>query len=323
MQIAPSVDWVPASLADVASPAFRLTAYFPYQAAHPYVLTEAWEALFACFEPIIHDRCDRVRMWDKPGAKARRSKVIQTADWHPFTHLKAVYSDVEHGIYTGFSFADRADDADLSGRGPCAFRFMVKPVIQLDATIAVEDWRDGRLDLDATLGALQALPFISFVAGYGLCLSERFAEGDRGSFLGQMIPVARRLPALDIMHADARAWIDGDESNFAQMGLAGVNWITGIGEPFFSKGGKAKLSEGLPTGISSETGKNGIIFRIGDKPITGEAGVDDGTLPLYQALGTRLKTLWSPNSRLSPVFGDHYARESLAWERRFFDGAGR
>jgi len=167
------------------------------------------------------------------------------------------------------------------------------------------------------------IPFISLTIGYGLSISNRFSYGDSGGLFGQLIPVGRKYPALDIVHVDKRSYFDGDESMFEKIGLAaGINWITGVGEPFFSRGGGAKLGEGLPAGITSETGPYGIIFRLGDSPITGQAGVDDATLPLYYALGERLAPLWSPSLRNDPVFGDNYARESLAWERRFFDGGG-
>lgn len=327
-----ATDWInapffadqgPAAIGATLSPAFRVTGFFPYRAAHPYTLTDAWEAVFACFKPIVEERCDRIRMWEMPGAKARRSKAVQTADWHPFRHLKAVHSNVDSGIFTGFSFADSTDDKDMSGRGPTAFRFFVGSSIRLDATVSVADWNAGRLDIDAVCAALSALPFVSFTAGLGFCLSERHAQGDDGGFLGRMMPAAHRYPVLDTMHAERRAFFSGDERDFPKIGLAGINWITGVGEPFFSKGGGAKLGQGLPDGVTAETGKHGIVFRLGDAPITGEAGVDDATLPLYHALGQRLKTVWSPQPRPSPVFGDDYPRESLAWERRFFDGPGK
>lgn len=303
------------------SPAFRVTAFFPYRTAHPYTHVGAWESIFACFKPILEERCDRVRMWDMPGGKARRSKAIQTSDWYPFRHLKSVHSDVESGIFTGFSFADSTDDKDMSGRGPATFRFFVGSAIRLDATLSITDWASGRLDIDAVVAALATLPFVSFTAGYGLCLSERHAQGDDGGFLGQLIGVAQRYPVLDMMHAERRAFFPGNEADFPRIGLAGINWITAVGEPFFSKAGGARLSDGLSPDITASIGPNGVVFRLGDAPVTGERGVDDATLPLYYELGHRLAQAWTPVARPSPVFGDAYPRESLAWERRFFEGS--
>jgi hypothetical protein len=305
-------------LAEAASPAFRVSACFPYRAAHPYVLTGQWEALFALFAPILRDRCDRIQMWDNPGAKARRSKAIQPGDWHPFAHLRSVHSDVDDGMFTGFYFVDASDTRNMRGRGPAAFRFFVGSAIRLDACIPLEDWHAGALDGDALVAALQALPYVSFAAGYGLCLSDRFAEGDSGEFLGQLMPLAARYPALDLVHAEKRTWFDGTEHDFARVGLTGINWLTGVGEPFVTQGGRDRLGAGLPADIAIASGPNGIVFRLGPKPLSGEAGVDDAALPLYAALGARLRTVWMPQPCPSPLFGDDHAHESLVYERRFF-----
>lgn len=305
-------------LAEAASPAFRVSACFPYWAAHPYVLTAQWEALFAPFAPILRQRCDRIRMWDEPGAKARRSKAIQPDDWQPFAQLRKTHSDVDDGMFVGFHFVDATDTREMLGRGPAAFRFFVGSVIRLDACIPLEDWHAGALDVTALIAALQALPYISFVAGYGLCLSDRFAQGDAGEFLGQLMPLAARYPALDLVHIDSRTWFDGTEHDFAKVGLMGINWLTGVGQSLITQGGRDWLSAGIPADIAIDTGPNGTVFQLGAKPISGEAGVDDATLPLYAALGSQLRSVWMPKPRPSPLFGDDFAKESLAHELRFF-----
>lgn len=305
-------------LAEAASPAFRVSACFPYRAAHPYALAAQWEDLFAVFAPILRQRCDRIQMWDDPGAKARRSKAIQPGDWHPFAHLRSMHADVDDGMFVGFYFVDASDTRDMRGRGPAAFRFFVGSAIRLDACIPLDDWDAGAFDIDALVAALQALPYVSFAAGYGLCLSDRFAQGDGGEFLGQLMPLAQRFPALDLVHAEKRTWFSGTEHDFAKVGLTGINWLTGVGEPFATQGGWDRLGAGLPAGITMSRGPNGMVFQLGPKPISGEAGVDDDTLPLYAALGARLRSVWLPQPRPSPLFGDDFAPESLAYERRFF-----
>lgn len=87
-----------------ASPVFRLTSYFPYYEAHPYLMPDAWQALLDCFLPLVREHCDRIILWNRPGAKARRGKRIFEADWRPFHHLSSLQNDVESGIFTGFSF---------------------------------------------------------------------------------------------------------------------------------------------------------------------------------------------------------------------------
>lgn len=244
--------------------------------------------------------------------------MIQAGDWHPFEHMRSVHANVDDGIFVGFYFVDTSDTREMQGRGPAAFRFFAGSTIRLDVCIPLEDWHAGALDAEALVAALQALPYVSFAAGFGLCLSDRFAQGDGGEFLGQLMPIAARYPALDLVHAEIRTWYSGDERDFAKVGLTGINWLTGVGEPFYTRGGREQLGSGLPAGIDIATGPNGIAFRLGPRPISGETGIDDATLPLYAALGARLRTVWMPQPRPSPIFGDDNAQASLAHERRFF-----
>lgn len=314
----PSPNW---TLSDQARPAFRVFVHLPYDRAHPYVLTEVYEELFSVFAPILQQRCDRIRMWDRPGANARRGNKIKPSDWRPFEHLKSVYSDPSNGIFAGFYFID-ATDSDMAGRGPCSFRFFVGSSIRLDACIPLEDWQAGRLDTGALVTALQKLPYFSFLAGYGLSLSDQFDNAAAFDLMETLMPVARRYPALDLQHAEQRSAVRGDEGDAASFWIAGINWLTGVGGPFLSAlGGAAVLTRDLPAGIDVNVGPNGVAFKLGERPITGEAGVDDATLPLYHYLGHRLRPLEYPSADTLRkfVFGKYKEAESLAWMRRFYD----
>ncbi|MCV0397647.1 MAG: DUF3396 domain-containing protein [Rhizobiaceae bacterium] len=314
----PSSNW---TLADQAQPAFRLFAHLSFYKAHPYVFTEQYEALFALFAPILKERCDKIMMWDRPGANARRGNKIKPDDWRPFEHIKSIHSDPSNGIFTGFYFVDKSDK-DMKGRGLCSFRFFVGSSIRLDACIPLEDWQAGRLDVEALVAVLQTLPYFSFSAGYGLSLSDQFDNAAAFDLAEMLIPVAHRYPALDLQHAEQRNAVPKDEADASAFWIGGVNWLTGVGEPFVSAlGGAPALARGLPAGIDMNSGSSGVVFRLGEHPITGEAGVDDTALPLYRQLGQRLRPIGYPDadSLRKFVFGKFKQAESLAWMRRFYD----
>jgi hypothetical protein len=312
------------------SPCFRLCAYFPYKEAHPYVHTDAFEELFACFAPVLKERCDRIRMWDRPGASARRGTKIKPEDWAPFRHLKSVYSDVEHGVFTGFYFINKAEGKSMDGGGPCAFRYFVYGSGGLlDICVPLEDWRARRIDISAALAALHKIPLYSFLGGYGLSLAETYREDE-------LIPIAQKYPALDLAAATSRHWLPGGwpEQERDRYWIAGINWLTGIGAPFLSMlGGAAALVAGLPAAIEAKSGPHNTIFQLGPAPVTGEAGADDASLPLYHALGKKLRPpnfhvkdkdlesagISEPYNSFGPVFGPMKWEESLAWARRFYD----
>jgi len=317
------------TLGDAVAPCFRLSAYFPYREAHPYTNTEAFEELFACFAPILRDHCDRIRMWDRPGAKARRATKIKAGDWTPFRHLKSVYSDVEHGIWTGFYFIDRREDREMAGGKPCSFRYFVYgDATILDACVPLGDWRAGRLDIAAVKAALQKIPYYSMVAGYGLSLRETYHANE-------LPPIALKYPALDLAAATSRnyfpdEWPDKERNHYW---IAGISWLTGIGEPFLTwLGGTKAITNGLPAAILVDEAQHGVIFQLGPQPITGEAGVDDAHLQLYHALGQRLRPhdfhvkdedmesigQSEPYRSFGPVFGEMAWEESLRWARRFY-----
>jgi hypothetical protein len=62
----------------------------------------------------MREHCDKIILWDRPGAKARRGKRILEADWRPFHHLTRVESDVACGIFVGFSFLDGTMRLDVA-----------------------------------------------------------------------------------------------------------------------------------------------------------------------------------------------------------------
>lgn len=309
------------ALHDEANPVFRLTAYFPYQAAHPYLMPDRWQALFDVFAPLVRQHCDKIVMWDRPGAKARRGKKIVDSDWRPFAHLLSVESDVDGGIFTGFSFLDKADALEGNGRGPCSLRFFVGKAIRFEVCVPLSDWFAGHIDIDAAIAALQALPFVSVTSGFGLSLGEQFVGGDPAAVYGPLMDYARRYPTIDIMRDEYRSFFPGDPENYPAIGIAAINWITGIGEPFRSRlASRGLLSDGLPTGVDMLDGPWGTFFRLGAAPTSGEAGIDDATLPLYRWLGQMVAHAYRPSQDdpRAPVFGGMAKAESLAWERRFY-----
>lgn len=304
-----------------ARPAFRICAHLSTATAHPYLFTEQYEALFQLFAPVLKKRCAAVRMWDRPGGSARRGHKIKPEDWRPFERLKSVHSDPETGNFFGFYFVDR-DDEKMEGRGPCSFRFFSGLSVRLDACVPLEAFETGEIDVRAIIDALQKIPYHSFSAGYGLSLSDRFKNGAEMELRAELLPVALRYPAVDLCHMENRTRVPQDEKDAGGYWIGDVNWITGVGEPFLSAlGGPAVLMRDVPAGIEASSGRYGVVFRIGDRPITGEAGVDDATLGLYNQLGKLLMPRDHPSAARPrpPVFGTLKEAESLAWTRRFYD----
>lgn len=301
------------------APAFRLTAYVRYETGHPYLLTEQWQALFDLFRPILKMRCDKLKLWPEPGGKPRRGLKIKPDDWQPFDVLKSVHDDVEDGIFIAFRFLAKENSDYGDGPAATSFRFYVGSVIMVDACIELEDWSTNKLNVPSLIAALQQLPYLSVIAGYGLRMSSRFDTGDAGDYFGNLRPLAARYPVLDMGYEDSRSYFPGDLSEVHEIGVAGINWLTGIGEPFRAKAGSG-LTLDLPSGLRADVGPHGTLFQIGDGPITGEAGVSDMQLPLYHELGTRIAQAWAPNEDMhrSPVFGEMLEDESLAWERRLY-----
>lgn len=46
------------------------------------------------------------------------------------------------------------------------------------------------------------------------------------------MPVAHRYPALDLQHAEQRNAVPKGEADTSAFWIGGVNWLTGVGEPF-------------------------------------------------------------------------------------------
>lgn len=79
-------------------------------------------------------------------------------------------------------------------------------------------------------------------------------------------------------------------SGAALYWIAGITWLTGVGEPFLTwLGGAKAIGADLPAAIMCDEGPHGAIFQLGPQPITGEAGVVNADLRLYHALGNRLQ----------------------------------
>ncbi len=310
-----------------STPAFRLCGIAPVRQAHPFDHMDAYRELFDIFRPTIEQRAERLLMIEKPGARERRRKTIKPEDFQPFDHMKSVIPN-DDGFFIGFQFQSGSVDLgtgdaseNIFDRGPTKFHFWVGGVIQLDISVSVEDWKAGVLDVERLKAVLLRLPLGSAMGGYGLSLSEDFGNqsGDR------LLPIAHRFPALDLSKIRYRAWSANREHDLGTYWIAGINWLTFVGEPFLAAlGGADAITRGLPAGIILQQSECGVLFQLGDRPITGEKGQDDDLLPLYHALGERLK----PKDNGHPsakhprveIFGPELAKESLLWERRFYDG---
>lgn len=313
----------PWRVSQYSRPAFRLSILSSYERAHPFIHGEAWQALFDCFSPILKNRCDRLLMIEKPGGSPRRRKSIIATDWRPFDHMRSVIP-ADDGHWIGFWFQSGGNTADgYVDYGPTLFNFWVGTIVQADITIPVDALP--HLDMEAVRKALCAIPYGTAVGGYGLSLSEAINNGSMDEFAENLIPIARKFPALDICHNGFRYWFADYEYDLSTYWLAGVNWLTGVGEPFLSAlGGAAALKDGLPPGIRAEEGNRSMLFQLGARPVTGQAGTADGDLSLFHALGARLKPRgWGwPSEKKPPnrIFGEGHDTESLAWFRRFYDG---
>lgn len=305
-----------------ASPAFRLSIYLPYQRGYHGFHCEAYEALFEAFKPVIRANCDKALVCTSPGGNFRRGLKIKPENWTPFINLLAAYNNVEDGIFVSFQFADRHDTNTNLGRGPTKFHFSASTTIRLDICISVPDWLAGQIDIARVIAAIQNLPYLSFCGGYGLCLSENALNGQ----FPASHAVIQKYPALDVHHPGAVAF--WRENPIEEVGLCGINWLTGIGEPFRSRmGGASALRAVLPSGVAIDDGPNGVVLQLGAVPITGQTGVDDAELFLYHAVGQSLRDVWMPteDNNAGPIFETMFNDNalSLAYYQRFFNGSGR
>ena len=321
----------PFRLGSFASPAFRLSMLSSFDQAHPFQHLEAYRDLFAAFRPCLEARAERMLMIEKPGGSARRRKTINAQDWDPFGHMASVIP-ADDGHFIGFQFQSgfiEQGTGDASENtydaGPALFRFWVGSIIELDATVALEDWRSGLLDFERAKDAILRIPAGTALAGFGLALSDLIDNSTASQSAQNLLPVALKYPAIDVSHNGRRRWFADYERDLTTYWIAGISWITVVGEPFLSAlGGADALASGLSPQIAVRKGRDSVMFQLGDRPITGEAGTDDALLPLYHALGGRLKPKGNghPSRRnpRHPVFGKSQKARSLAWERRFYDG---
>lgn len=308
-----------------ATPAFRLSAYFPYERGHPYTNTDSYEALFSCYRPAIEAHCDRVYMYANPGGKARRSKKIAGEDLEPFRYLRKQFDDVEEGVYAGFNFIDENDESAKGGK-PFSFRFLTSPVIRLDACVSLDWFQQGKLDVEKVVDALLTIPMYGFVLGYGLSLSDDYASSPYAQLPVNLMPIAAKYSALDILQADMRRDAAGltarnMEASPENYWIPGINWVTGAGTSVLDAvGGITAVERRLPAQVRVRKSENGAAFTLGPAPIAGAEDGAAGPLGLYRELGRALMPIGYPNREQAPdpLFGWHHHTESLDWVRRFY-----
>ncbi|RCW79888.1 type VI immunity family protein [Paracoccus lutimaris] len=307
-------------LSQTARPAFRLGLLSSIHQAHPFEFVDEYQRLFEVFEPILRRDAKRLKFWEEPGL-IRRRKSIQKGDWTPFAHLKASVPPPDF-TFVGFEFQSGKTVDDIHDAGPTSFRVRITDTSWLDATVPVDALDDGTLDVDELKAALLAIPTRSGFAGYGLCLSQDH-HGTGPSQGYRTYEVARKFPAIDTQYLSSRGWANGSDDDPNRTWILGLNWLTLVGEPFLSRmGGVTSITDGLPSEITWEKGNETVLFQIGDRPITGEAGIDDALLPLYFELGARLQPPGdvTPSRKYPrPVFVNTLQNEGVDWDRRFYD----
>ncbi|RYH40214.1 MAG: DUF3396 domain-containing protein [Alcaligenaceae bacterium] len=168
---------------------------------------------------------------------------------------------------------------------------------------------------------MQALPYVSALGGFGLSLAERF-RADPDDKFAALAEYARRHPAVDVGRDEDRSFFSGPPADFPALGVAGINWLTGVGEPFRSQLQRTVGRDAAPppAGVELMQGPHGTLYRLGAAPVTGQTGVSDATLPLYRWLGARIAKVYFPHADdpRAPVFGAMRKSQSLEWERRFY-----
>lgn len=314
-------------LKNMGRPAFRLSLQSSVFQGHPLDHVEEWRALFAVFEPILRRDAERLLMIEVAGKTPRRRKSIQPDDWDPFGVLRQNIPDDDR-YFIGFDFQSGTNGETRHDLGPTKFFMDVRANLLLTACVPVADFDGGALDVAALKAAMLQLPVYSGMAGYGMCLTDTYDWPLHGE--EALLPVARKFPVLDICKDYNRTWISsqGEDEIARDFWAVGINWLTLVNAPLIeAMGGKTRLTEGLDSAIGLEDGPNGLLFQLGPRPITGEAGTDDDLLPLYFELARRLR----PQSGEVPaalerhkVFGTQGNAphdQSLAWARRFHDRA--
>ena len=320
-----------------ATPAFRLSLNTSRYIGAPYDHVDAYEALFDVFKPILERDAQRLLMIDVSG-KPRRRKSITDADWSPFQQQRDIHPQddryfIGFDYQSGFNKSDWPKPSEVPtgyiryDLGPTKFLSRDDRSGRLDASVPVSDFLDGTLNITALKAAMLGLPVFAGLAGYGMCHSDTFdhphAEDE------QLKNIARKFPVLDVCGSEMRRFWYEDDDDTSKHWIPGINWLTLVRDPYLTAMGGAKaITDGLDSAIEVETGNNGVLFQLGDRPITGEKGVDDDLLPLYFELGQRLqpKGDGAPSAAVpwQEPFGHNSAdeenkRQNLNWARRFYD----
>lgn len=315
--------WSPVAF---SAPAFRVTIHSLNEFAHPLDHFEAYQDLFDLFRPVLQEKAERLYFVEKPGGKERKRKTIKAGDWEPLALMRS-NADADpryYGFYYHSGFVDYATHdpgENVFDKGPTRFLLWIgNSEVQIDITIAPEDFQTGRLDMARLKDVMARLPIGSATAGYGLALSDM--NGGHAEALVNLVPIACRYPALDMVRYKQRSWdLNYDEMHHCPIG---INWLTWVGEPFLAAlGGGDKVCSGLPDAIAQRQCNGHIMFQLGDRPISGRRGVDDTRLPLYAALGNNL----APGLMIPPRTIPDYKRGfgecapkgfNAAYENRFY-----
>ena len=320
-----------------ATPAFRLSVNTSRYIGAPYDHVDAYQALFDVFKPILQRDAQRLLMVDLNG-KPRRRKSITADDWEPFKQQREIHPEddryfIGFDYQSGFVKSDWPKPSEVPTGyirydvGPTKFLSRDDRSGRLDASIPVADFVAGNIDLDALKSAMLGLPVFGALAGYGLCHSDTFDHPHEHD--DNLKNIARKFPVLDVCGSEMRRFWFDDDSDTTKHWIPGINWLTLVRDPYLNAmGGVKAITDGLDSAISWEAKQGGVLFQLGDHPITGEAGVDDDLLPLYFELGERLQPQGNgAPSKETPwqiPFGQfnnnpENDRANLNWARRFYD----
>ncbi|MEL6565200.1 MAG: type VI immunity family protein [Pseudomonadota bacterium] len=320
-----------------ATPAFRLSVNTSRYIGAPYDHVDAYQTLFDVFKPILQRDAQRLIMIGETG-RPRRRRSITKDDWEPFQQQRDIHPEDDR-YFLGFDYQSGFVQSDWpkasevptgyirKDLGPTKFLSRDDSSGRLEASIPVADFVDGNLDVAALKSAMLGLPVFGALAGYGMCHSDTF-DWPHGDDL-YLKNIARKYPALDVCGSEMRRFRFDYDDDTSKHWIPGINWLTLVRDPYLTAlGGIKAITDGLDSAIEVETGNNGVLFQLGDRPITGEKGVDDDLLPLYFELGQRLqpKGDGAPSAAepWQEPFGHYSAddenkRQNLNWARRFYD----
>jgi hypothetical protein len=310
-------------LAQFTSPSFRFSMISSWPLLDPTANAKALQELFDLFQPILARHCTRIVI-EKRAGMAQSKRSIKPADWKPF-ELFASVPKVGSGNFMFQGGVNGDEYGDF--RGPAFARFVYSSCVFLDFHIPVEEFISGALDIDAVITVLGRIPWSSMIAGYGMTLMEDMDSGFEEE-RNELAPIALKYPNVDVQHPYGRNW-GGDWDNPETFWLSGIDWLTGIGEPFLSRfGGADSIVSRLPAGVTGVRGPVNIILQLGDKPTAGGPDEPASALEPYFAVAKLLAP--SPDGypsakhRVNNPFANHYDQKKdprgLEWARRFIDG---